>query len=216
MSAALIPSDPGPDGFGGILAEVVADACTALGIEDEQNEEQYSGDATIEELFDVLAPYETAFAIDSEERANWYLSKLANIETERARVKAQAAVILAALDRREQSLKGRFDAQLADWARERLAGAKTKTLRLLQGTIAFRTVAGSLRLIDKEAAFVHARTELPECIITREELDAAAYRKRAQETGEVLPGIETVPGRESMSLKFAAGTTANDGGGDEE
>ena len=30
-----------------------------------------------------------AFCIDSEERANWYARKLANIEAERARVKVQ-------------------------------------------------------------------------------------------------------------------------------
>ncbi len=36
-----------------------------------------------------------AFCIDSEERANWYARKLAGIEAERARVKAQAAKIVA-------------------------------------------------------------------------------------------------------------------------
>jgi len=65
-------------------------------------------------------PNAETFCIDSEERANWYARKLAGFEAERARVKAQAARIVAQLDGDEKSLKDRFEAEAREWARAEL------------------------------------------------------------------------------------------------
>lgn len=144
-----------------------------------------------------------AFAIDSEDRANWLLRKLGNLAAERARVKAQADAIMAELKREEERLHQRFDAELQAFTRQALAGKKSRTLKLLQGTVSLRTVAASMRVADTEAAFEHARTCLPDLIETKQALKVADYGKLARETGEMLPGIEVTPEHETMSIRFS-------------
>lgn len=62
----------------------------------------------------------------------------------------------------------------------------------------------SVRVADVGAALSYAQETLPEAI--RPTLDTGAYRdlavKRLQESGEVLPGVETTPEREAFSVKF--------------
>ena len=58
------------------------------------------------------APAEAeAFHITDEASANWYARKLATIESERARVRAQAAQIVAQLDREEKRLRESFETE---------------------------------------------------------------------------------------------------------
>jgi hypothetical protein len=93
-------------------------------------------------------------------------------------VQAQAREIIAALDADAARLRGLYEAELRDFACQRLAerGGRAKTLRLLQGTVAFRTVPASLRVADAEAALPHARA----LGCTRTEVDACAYRQAAE------------------------------------
>ena len=142
------------------------------------------------------------FCIDSEERANRYARKLATIEAERARVKAQAAKIIAQLDGDENSLKDRFEAEAREWARAELAkrGNRRRSLALLQGTFAFRAVPATIRLDDVAAALNHAVE------VGAVKVDAAAYRAAALEaqkaTGELLPGVVLVPASEHFGVNF--------------
>ena len=144
------------------------------------------------------------FHITDEASANWLLRKLANLEAEKQRVKAQAVEILASLDADAARLRFLYESELEHFTRERLTegGGRTKTLRLLQGTVAFRTVPASLRVVDTDAALPHAHA----LGCTRTEVDAGAYRQAAQKTladsGELLPGVEIVPERESFSIRF--------------
>ncbi len=163
-----------------------------------------------------------AFCIDSEERANWYARKLANIEAERARVKAQAAKIIAQLDGDENSLKDRFEAEAREWARAELAqrGNRRRSLALLQGTFAFRAVPATLRLDDPAAALDYAErraafkgnpdktgpADFPNCARLEPTLDAATYRTAAADwyaqTGELLPGVASLPEHETFAVRF--------------
>ena len=142
------------------------------------------------------------FHITDEAGANWYARKLANIETERARVKAQAAAIVAQLDTDEQRLRFRFEAEAREWARAELAmrGNRRRSLTLLQGTFAFRTVPATLRVDDLAAALSTAAT------LGAVKVDAAAYRAAAIEaqkaTGELLPGVVIVPPSEHFGINF--------------
>ena len=150
------------------------------------------------------------FHITDEAAANWLLRKLANIEAEKQRVKAQAAEIVAALDADAARLRFLYEAELAAFARERLAqgGNRRKSLHLLQGTLAFRTVPASLRVADAEAALPRAHA----LGCTRVEVDATAYREAAQKalekTGELLPGVQRVPEHESFTLRFGGRSEA--------
>lgn len=158
--------------------------------------------------FPEAAVYETRFSIVSEATANWYLKKLGNLEAERARVTAQFQEIVDGLERERQRLEGRFHAELFAWAGEAIARRADgkKTLKLLQGSISFRTVPASLKVADTEAALVEARTAYPDLVQTVVKLDTTGYRKAAQEAlatrGEILPGVETVPERQSMSIRY--------------
>ena len=73
------------------------------------------------------------FHISDEAAANWLLRKLANIEAEKTRVKAQALEIVAALDADAARLRHLYEGELQAFACERLAanGNRTKTLCLL-------------------------------------------------------------------------------------
>jgi hypothetical protein len=57
------------------------------------------------------------FTIDTEEEANWLLSKLAGIQAEKARITEQAKKRTAELDADYTRLLGRFSADLEAWAR---------------------------------------------------------------------------------------------------
>jgi len=148
-------------------------------------------------------PERAEFHITDEAGANWYARKLAGIEAERARVKAQAAKIIAQLDGDEKSLKDRFEAEAREWARqeiERRYKGRRKSLALLQGTFSFRAVPATLRIDDTAAALNTAAT------LGAVKVDASAYRSAAIEAmkmrGELLPGVVAVPERESFRLDF--------------
>lgn len=159
----------------------------------------------------VCVPYAgDRFEIDSEERANWFLRKLAAIDAERARIKRQAEEILRGLETREASLRGRFEGELRHFVEGEIAkrGGKTKTLKFLQGTCSFRTVPMSLKIVDEEAAREFAGQTKPELLqeVVTVKFDTSGYRDLAKEwlstQGDVLPGIDVVPERESFSIKF--------------
>jgi len=151
------------------------------------------------------------FVIDSKDKANWLLRKLAALDTEKALVKAQADEIIRGLDADAARLRALHEADLQAWAREELERQNRgkKTLPLLFGTVAFRTVPAALRVTGSREAIEYARGQGWNVIHTVETLDAEGYKREAAaalaETGEVLPGVEIVPERESFSVKFGKG-----------
>lgn len=149
------------------------------------------------------------FLIDSEDRANWLLRKLGNIDAERERITAQYEAQIAELDRRERSLKEHFLPQLEIWAREQVATLKKRSLTLLHGTLAFRKVSASetMEVVDKESAEANARAQgyvkdVPPPV------DMVAYRKAAlaalKESGEIWLGLDfkQTPERDSFRIDF--------------
>lgn len=150
------------------------------------------------------------FCIDSIERAEWLLRKLANIAAEKARIKAQAALMIAQLGADAAQLEHRFGSELETFVKAELArrGGKRKSLTLLQGTCAFRTVTGGLTISDQVAAVKAARETAPDLftVHTVEDFDADGYLALAEaakaDSGELLPGVDTVPDRESFSIRF--------------
>jgi len=63
---------------------------------------------------------EETFCINSETRANWLLRKIANLDTEKARVKAQAEAILKELDTDREGLLYLYGSQLEAFTRQEL------------------------------------------------------------------------------------------------
>lgn len=149
------------------------------------------------------------FHIDSESAALWYLRKLANLEAETRRVKCQAERLIASLNSEAESLKRVYQGELEHWAREELAkkGNRRKTLHTLQGTLRFRHVPARLSLEENRNALRFAADHFPALVITRQELDRAAYleeaKRRLEETGELMEGVERIPAREAFTVSFA-------------
>jgi hypothetical protein len=87
-------------------------------------------------------PTEERFVLDSEEKVNWLLRKLANIEAEKQRVTAQYQTMMAVLESDERSLRYCFENDLRAFAAQKLAegGNRRKTVPLLQGSLSFRTL----------------------------------------------------------------------------
>jgi len=167
------------------------------------------------------------FHIDTEEKANWLLRKIATIDAEKARVKAQADTIVKQLEGDRERLMGRFGAELEEWTRGELErrGGKRKSIVLLQGTCAFRAVPPRLVVSSEEEALAFAKAEpgLAQFVVQKDvwapsvsalfgdptDNGKTVYLNTAhvhlERTGELLPGIERTEARESFSIKFPGG-----------
>ena len=159
---------------------------------------------------DASASTETAFRIDTDEKANWYLRKLANIEAEKARVTEQAEKILSQLQADADRLTFMFGSQLETYARMKMQenGGKRRSVSWLQGTVSFRSVAASWRITDTSAALAYAKQHAPELVstTTTERLKAQDYTTaalaRLDATGELLPGVDSTPAHETVKISF--------------
>jgi len=146
------------------------------------------------------------FEINSDAAANWLLRRLANLEAEKARVTAQATAIVKQLESDAERLRFLFGSQLESYCRGKMEQGRGKTVRFLQGSCFFRTVPAGVRIADTGAALQFAQETLLGAVKSVRTLDTTVYRelaeKHLQETGEVLPGVETTLARESFSVKF--------------
>ena len=153
----------------------------------------------------------TAFVIDSESAANWYIRRLVRIDQEKATVKAQAAQRIAELDADKSRLEFLYQSQLEAWAHEEAGRRRRKTITLQNGTVSIRMVPEHVRITDAEASLAYVQSlgeEGRHLIVNRDPiLYEFAWKQRAQgiltETGTVPPGCEFVPARESVSIKTA-------------
>ena len=154
---------------------------------------------------------ETRFEVTDTQSAAWVLRKIAARQAEIDLVKAQAQEMIKGLQSGLDSFRGRFEPQLEAWARQEIekTGGRTKTVKTLGGSLSFRTVPAGLEITDTGSA---AEVAITLGLVKPAPVDLVAYRKAAQEslerTGELLPGVEIRPERESFSIRFASGKEA--------
>ena len=143
-----------------------------------------------------------AFGITDEKSANWYLRKLATMDTEKIRVKAQTEKMLSDLDADTAGLKFLYEGELQEFVRQELArkGGKKKTLHLIQGTCSFRSVPASVKVSDTNAALAYAKANGLPCIVLSERVDCEEYKKLDE--GAMLPGMDSTEARENFSVTF--------------
>ena len=170
---------------------------------------------TVTEIIDEILPGESQdapvveraqFRVTDESSACWVLRRLAAIEAEAALVKAQAARRIEELAADRNRLLARFSSELEAWARQEAQRRRRRSVTLMYGTLAFRSVPARLEIADAQAA---ADVALTLGLVKPASADLAAYRKRAEEalgeTGELLPGVALVEARESFSVRVAGG-----------
>lgn len=165
---------------------------------------------------------EDTWRIRDEDDAQWVVGLMVEADAAIERHQAQAAARLAELKGRRDRLSARFGADLEAWAKEEAARRGRRSVTLLTGTVAFRKVPGRLSISDAELAQARAdETGMEGAFETRRVFLPAVYREAAQfhleETGELLPGVEIVPERDSMSVgvtkpKAAKAAPAQEGG----
>ncbi len=165
------------------------------------------------------------FAIDTRDRAEWYLRKLAEMEATEARITAQAEAMLKRLRGDRERFTGRFGAQFESFARGELArqGGKRRSVLFFNGTAQFTSVAPRLVVESMPDAITTARAvapqtvteEVPEPVVRFDKAAFLAYAKAHFETtGELLPGVTRTEGGEKFAVKFTA-KEIEEGGQDE-
>jgi phage host-nuclease inhibitor protein Gam len=147
---------------------------------------------------------EEGFRIDTESKVEWALRKIGAWDAEAARVKAHSESILNRIAGEKASFLARFQVELEEFARQKVSDGKRRSYETVYGTLAFRKVPSTLAIADQDAALAWAREHAPTAV--RETLSVKEYSEHAklalQETGEVLPGVEVKPERESFSIRF--------------
>lgn len=149
------------------------------------------------------------FHITDDASANWYLRKIAALEDEKARVKAQCEAIVKRLDGDAEGLRRLYESELQTYVRQKLADSKSrrKSVHFLQGTAQFRTVPARVVITDPQAALDYARQHLPDAVKVSESLHTDTYRAAVEARGELLPGCDQEPERETFTLSFGKART---------
>jgi phage host-nuclease inhibitor protein Gam len=151
-------------------------------------------------------PADDGFRLDSDDKVEWALRKIGAWDAEYARVKAHSESILKRIASEKESFLARFQVDLEEYTRQKIEGGKRRSHETVYGTLAFRKVPPTLSVVDKDAALEWAREHDPTSI--QQTLNVKAYSDRAkldlQQNGEILPGVELKPERESFSIRFKA------------
>jgi Bacteriophage Mu Gam like protein len=166
------------------------------------------------------------FQLDSREKCDWFLSKLADFDAEEMKIKSRAAQIVAQMEAMiarnktdRDAFQGRFYQQFQNFVAGEIAADKKgrKSVIFFNGTAGFRTVPPALVLESAQDAMTTARAVLPSSITKeeREKFDREAFLTYAREhfasTGEILPGLKRTEETERFSVKIAAGKESAEG-----
>jgi hypothetical protein len=160
-----------------------------------------------------LATAADDFRIDSPEAAEWALEVRSRIEGEIAGIDARIAAVTEQLQRLRKAKMRRlswwewkFGDQLVGFARTQLNG-KSRTWRCTWGSVAFRSVKGSRKIVDMAAAVGFVRSFAPEEVRVAESVTlagvdkAVAAAEAATGEREELEFLVTMPGGENVAIE---------------
>jgi len=130
----------------------------------------------------------------------------ASIQAERAKMDAiiqNMNKIIAKHEARMIWLENRYDAQLQDFAMSQLprkadGTLKVKTWTCPYGTVAFRTVAEKVRVVDEEETVAWLMHHNPEAIKTKH---TVLVSKLSDFALDHAPGLDLIPASESVTIK---------------
>jgi hypothetical protein len=130
----------------------------------------------------------------------------ASIQAERAKMDAiieNARKMVAKHEARMIWLENRYDAQLQDYAMSQLprkadGTLKVKTWTCPYGTVAFRTVAERVKVVEEEEAVAWLMHHNPEAIKTKH---TVLVSKLSDFALDHAPGLDLIPASESVTIK---------------
>ena len=153
-----------------------------------------------------------AFQINSLSALEWYIGKIADRESLKKRIQAQADAMIADVDREIAGLTWRFGDQAEVFLRAQLTGKK-KSLKTLRGTIGLRKTPARVSVQDPVALLAELPDDLREQVaVTKPDttilnrlikvIDGKAYRA---DTGEEVAASGLVVKPESEKLYVKSG-----------
>lgn len=148
------------------------------------------------------------FAVCDLQSADWALGKALSAQKRINEIEAYAeAAIAEARARIEREVSSyrhtveRMSTFLEPWVRERLAGEKRKSLRLLSGRVGLRKSQPSLLVKDEAAAVADLeKLGLSAFIRTKKEVKKDEVKANVKAGGALPEGCELVPGSEHFYL----------------
>jgi phage host-nuclease inhibitor protein Gam len=147
-----------------------------------------------------------SFDVTDLNSANWAMSKAAQAEK---RIQQRSALAsqyhekidawLAEANKPDLQTVEFMQSLLGPWATRELATGKRKSLKLLGGTVGFRSSPPAVEVLDHDAALAYCKTFAPELVRIKEELDKKEIKKRL-EGGEVIEGVQLSVGHVKFYL----------------
>lgn len=162
------------------------------------------------------ARQDEAFAVRDERSLEWYVDKQAALADKIDRTQAQARRMIAEAESEMRRLEFLYGAQAQGVARDLLAQKRkgSKTLRLLTGTLSFKTVAPKLKVTGEHDLIMHllGSAEHADLVHTVCEIgEEFKTRFKVQDDGAVLdttsgelitlPGVSTEGRRETFNIR---------------
>lgn len=143
------------------------------------------------------------FRIDTDEKAEWLLGKLSDLEAAEKRIGENAARMLMTINNRRQALMRRFGPDMLELceAKRQQPGFKGKTVAFLNGKCNWRTSKGGLRVVDTNAALEYVQEHddlVDQCVTISYRLRTTDYLKVVEAYGEMLPGVDVAPESEAF------------------
>ena len=175
------------------------------------NANQTSLDGQLAVIHDDIAEAEAIRALEqpqwpgvvNDDTAAWVAGKLVSYDEEEQRIELQAQRLIEKVRSRRRGFEARFLDELRRYCDERLGDHRTRTLSLLTGDCCFRKIPGGVRVVDKVLTQAWADERLPTAIATKvvKTLIDSEIKEHARVTGELPPGVEVVPDRETFVVK---------------
>jgi hypothetical protein len=131
----------------------------------------------------------------------------ATLQAEKAKLDAiveNTRKMIAKHQARLDWLEAQYNAQLQDFAFSQLprkadGSLKVKTWTCPYGTVAFRTIAEKVRVVDEEQAVAYCLKHDPEAVKTKHTI--LVSKLIGLTAGDLPPGTEIIPATESVTIK---------------
>ena len=131
----------------------------------------------------------------------------ATLQAERSKLDAiveNTRKMIAKHQARLDWLEAQYNAQLQDYAMSQLprkadGTLKVKTWTCPYGTVAFRTVAERVKVVDEEQAVAYCLEHDPEAVKTKHTI--LVSKLTGLTSGDLPPGTEIIPATESVTIK---------------
>lgn len=141
------------------------------------------------QAYEQAVGFRPAFEVCDEDSLAWYVGKIADAESRKKRIEAQAKAMIADEDRRIEGLQWRYGTQAEAVMRELLTQGRkgAKSVKLLTGTIGVKKTPGRVKFDGDVQAIPHGLFEH----VVVQKVDAAELNRRIKVVGDTAYSVAT-------------------------